>query len=215
MNILFLSQWFPFPANNGSKIQISQLLKGLSQVHQVTLFSFYDPKEPSFAQKESYPFCARVERVPWKPFNVTSRKATLGLFSLSPRSLLDTHSPEMEALISNAVSSGEFDLIIASQLTMASYFPVFGTLPAIFEEIELGVFIDQAFRSGTLSKRLRHRLTWLKLRRYFSHLLNSFSACTVVSEPERRLVASHFPQHAPKIEVLPNCISLDEFQALK
>ena len=138
MNILFLSQWFPFPANNGSKIRISQLLKGLSQVHQVTLFSFYDPKEPSFAQKESYPFCARVERVPWKPFNVTSRKATLGLFSLSPRSLLDTHSPEMEALISNAVSSGEFDLIIASQLTMASYFPVFGTLPAIFEEIELG-----------------------------------------------------------------------------
>ena len=77
----------------------------------------------------------------------------------------------MERLISQAVVSGEFDLIIASQLTMASYFSLFGGLPAIFEEVELGLFIDQAYKISTWVKQIRRWLTWLKLRQYISHLL--------------------------------------------
>lgn len=37
MKILFLSRWFPYPTNNGSKIRIYNLLRGLSQLHDVTL----------------------------------------------------------------------------------------------------------------------------------------------------------------------------------
>lgn len=40
MKILFLSRWFPYPTNNGSKIRIYNLLRGLSQLHDVTLLSF-------------------------------------------------------------------------------------------------------------------------------------------------------------------------------
>ena len=215
MNILFLSRWFPFPADNGSKIRIFNLLKGLSQSHDVTLFSFYDPKELSIDPGARYPFCSQVQLVPWKPFESNSKKATIGLFSLSPRSLLDTHSPEMEVLISSAVASKKFDLIIASQLTMASYFPVFGGMPAIFEEIELGLFIDQAFKGDNWIRRLRLRLTWLKLQQYLLHLLDSFAACTVVSEPECRIFTENLPRHAHKVEVLPNGVNLEDFQGRK
>ena len=45
MKILFLSGWFPFPANNGSKIRIYNLLQGLAQFHNITLISFYDLTE--------------------------------------------------------------------------------------------------------------------------------------------------------------------------
>src|ERR1044071_5860412 len=214
MNILFLSQWFPFPANNGSKIRIYNLLQGLSQVHDITLFSFYNPSETFIDESTRYPFCSRVQMVPWKPFEAKSRKATIGLFTLTPRSLLDTHSEEMETLISEAVSHGNFDLIIASQLTMASYFPSFGGLPAIFEELELGIFVDQAFKDGGRVPQLRSTLTWFKLRRYLSHLLESFKACTVVSETESRILIENFPQYAKKVEVLPNCINMDDFQPM-
>lgn len=215
MNILFLSQWFPFPPNNGSKIRIYNLLKGLSQFHNVTLFSFFDPMETSLNQKETYPFCSQVQLIPWRHFDAKSRKSIIGLFSLFPRSLVDTHSPEMEVLISEAVSSRKFDLIIASQVTMASYFPVFGELPAIFEEIELGHLLDLAYKSDDWWKRLRLRVTWFKLRRYFSRLLDSFQACTVVSEREKKLFVDSFPKFQDKVRVIPNSIDVDDYINVK
>jgi hypothetical protein len=180
MRILFLSQWFPFPPNNGSKIRIYHLLKGLSQFHQVDLLSFYDPEETTPDPFGQYPFCSQVRLVPWKPFDPRTKKATLGLFSVKPRSLTDTHSPEMERLISEMTTGGKYDLIIASQLTMASYYPVFAGLPAIFDEIELGMFIDQAYKHKSLAVRLRLRLTWFYV--YFSPGCSIFNGCTVVSE---------------------------------
>lgn len=214
MRILFLSRWFPFPPNNGSKIRIYHLLKELAQFHDVTLVSFYDPQETSVIPSEQYPFCSKVYLVPWKEFDAKSRRATLGFLNLSPRFLLDTHSPQMEALIRDAVSSQAYDLIIASQLSMASYYPTFGSVPAIFEEVELGFFFDQAFHSGNWLNRFRHKLTWFKLQIYFSRLLDAFAACTVVSEQECRIFIEHFSDDAHKVHVLPNCISLDDYQGL-
>jgi len=213
MKILFLSRWFPFPADNGSKIRIHNLLKGLSAHHEVTLFSFYDPGESSLDAIKRYPYCTQLKVVPWKPFDAKSKRARIGLFSKSPRSLLDTHSSQMESLIREVLSNEQFDVIIASQLTMASYYPAFGGLPAIFEEIELGLYIDQALHGGNWFEQFRGRLTWFKLERYFLQLLNSFVLCTVVSDREREIVIKNFPQHAKKIEVLPNCVNMDDYQA--
>ena len=42
MKILFLSRWFPYPINNGSKLRIYNLLRGLAQEHEITLLSFAD-----------------------------------------------------------------------------------------------------------------------------------------------------------------------------
>jgi len=214
MRILFLSRWFPYPSDNGSKIRIHNLLKGLSQFHEVTLLSFYDPRENTLEDIQKYPFCSEVQVIPWKPFDATSKKARVGLFSSSPRSLLDTHSPQMEMLIRDSVSSQKFDLIIASQLTMASYYPVFGDVPAIFEEVELGLYLDQAFNHGSWIRRIRLMLTWLKLKRYFSRLLAAFSLYTVVSEQERQIFVDNFKRYKQKVKVFPNCINLDEYQGI-
>jgi len=214
MKILFLSRWFPFPADNGSKIRIHNLLKGLSKHHEVTLLSFYDAGESSLQEIRQYPFASQLKVVPWKPFDAKSKRAQIGLLSTSPRSLLDTHSSQMESLIRDSVTQEKFDLIIASQLTMASYYPAFGGIPAIFEEIELGLYMDQAFHRGNWLQRLRLRLTWFKLERYFLRLLDSFSLCTVVSEQEREIFTRTFPQHSKKIEVFPNCINLDDYKEI-
>lgn len=212
MKILFLSRWFPFPVDNGSKIRIHNLLRGLSQVHEVTLLSFYDPNEVSPDKVESYPFCAQVRVVPWKPFDVKSKKAKAGLFSATPRSLLDTYSDEMASLIQQALKNEKYDLIIASQLTMASYAPVFGSVPAIFEEVELGLYLQQVSSRKNWIWRLRLGLTWLKLQKYFRRLLDSFSMCTVVSEQERRIFVQHFPQHSHKVSIFANGLNVEEYE---
>jgi polysaccharide biosynthesis protein PslH len=215
MNILFLSRWFPFPPNNGSKIRIYHLLQGLSQLHHVTLLSFSDLPLPSPENLRQSKICSDIQIVPWKPFNGKSVKAQLGFFSSLPRSLVDTHSQQMEALIRNTLRKRKIDVVIASQLSMASYYPSFQGMPALFEEIELGLFYDQMSRGTNILKSLRGRLSWTKLHQYMSHLLGVFTSGTVVSGVEYRVLADNFQKHEHKIEILPNCIDLRDYQNIK
>ncbi len=215
MNILFLSRWFPFPPNNGSKIRIYQLLRGLSQFHDVTLLSFSDTPPPSSDTLQQNDICSSIHVAPWKPYNSQSVKARLGFFSYLPRSLVDTYSSEMDALIRATLRKGKYDLVIASQLTMASYLPSFRNVPALFEEMELGSFYEQNSRKTSFSSRLRNRMSWFKLQMYIAHLLKRFNAGTVVSEMEFEIVKHNFPEYQEKIEILPNGLDLREYKNVK
>lgn len=214
MKILFLSRWFPYPVNNGSKLRIYNLLRGLSKRHDVTLLSFADQPDVSPEAPALQSVCSEVHVVPWREFDPHSRNARLGFLGLKPRFLTDTHSVEMEDMIRCLVSKKKFDLVIASQLSMASYHESFGGLPALFEEIELGLFHDGAAYADGFLRRFRLTLTWFKLRTYLSRLLDSFRGCTVVSARERHLFESHFPRHKRKVSVIPNCINLEEYEDL-
>ena len=212
MNILFLSRWFPHPADNGSKIRIVQLLAGLARFHRVTLVSFTDNLQSS-TDLRTVPGLDHISEVyvsPWREFHPGSLRAMLGLLHPTPRSLLDTHSADMASLIRTTVSRHEFDLVIASQISMAAYRECFRDVPAVFEEIELGVYHDAISQARGL-KRLRPALTWFKIKRYISRLIRSYQLCTVVSERERDLFVRNFPDYAGAVEVVPNCIEMDQY----
>jgi glycosyltransferase involved in cell wall biosynthesis len=214
MKILFLSRWFPFPMNNGSKIRIYNLLCGLSRHHEVTLLSFADQPGVSPEAPEIRAVCSKVQVIPWREFDPATARARFGFLSLKPRSVVDTFSPEMAGAITRTLIEGKFDLIIASQLQMAAYYPYFQDVPAVFEELEIGLFHDQAFSvDGRI--RLRQALTWFKLRTYLSRLLDSFQAVTVVSARERDLLARNFPRYHRPVEVIPNCLNMDEYKNIR
>jgi len=42
MRILFLSAWYPYPPDNGSKLRIYNLLRGLSQKHDVAVITLQE-----------------------------------------------------------------------------------------------------------------------------------------------------------------------------
>lgn len=214
MKILFLSRWFPYPMNNGSKLRIYNLLRGLSQHHDVTLLGFADQPGANPEAAEIQEICSEVRVIPWREFNPKTVRARFGIFSLAPRSIVDTFSPEMANAITETLSKQRYDLVIASQLQMAAYFPYFQNVPALFEEMEIGLFHDRAFSSdGKI--RIRHALTWFKLRMYLSKLLGSFQACTVASAQERQLLLMNFPGYKKQIEVIPNSLNMDEYKNIR
>jgi len=213
MKILFLSRWFPYPMNNGSKIRIYNLLRGLSQHHDVTLLSFVDQPGVSPDAFKVWEICSEIVTVPWKEFDPNTFRARLAFLNLKPRSIVDTFSPEMAQTIMRTLDEQSYDLVIASQLQMAAYYPYFRGVSAIFEEFEIGLFHDRAFSSGG-RMRLRQALTWFKLRRYLSRLLDSFQVCTVASEQERQLLVRNFPGFKKQIVLIPNCLNLDEYGSI-
>lgn len=210
MKILFLSPWFPFPPTNGSELRINALVRGLAARHDVTLISFQrravDP-EGLVAARE---MLAAVHLVPWREFDSRSRRARLGYLSARPRSVVDAHSAEMAGLISREVETGKYDVIVASQLPMAMYWLNFQGVPAIFEEVELGIYKAAVSDSGSINALLRRRLMWAKLRIYIRGLLPHFAAVTVVSERERMILKEVAPVYAP-VNVVPNGVDLANY----
>ena len=217
MRILFLSRWFPYPPNNGSKLRIYNLLRGLSREHDVTLISFTS-KSPSGNDQpvtervlaELKGLCTDVQVVPYQPYNPTSTRALLGFVSPTPRSVIDTYVPQMESTIRRELDSGQYDLVIASERDTADYWPAFRNMPAIFEDIELGIFEARKAQARTLLHRLRHELTGLKLKFYLRRLLPHFGATTVVSNVEANLLRGMVPGYQ-SIEVIPNGVNLNEY----
>ena len=211
MKILFLSRWFPYPTNNGSKLRIYNLLRGLSKHHAVSLLSFADQPDVSPEAPEIQSICSDVQVVSWREFDPNSTRAKLGFLSLKPRSIIDTFSPEMAQAITQTLNKQKYDLVIASQLQMAAYYPYFQNIPALFEEMEIGLIHGQANTTADKVQRLRHAFTWFKLRMYLSQLLKSFQAVTVVSEQEQKLITQTFP-YVKNVQVLPNCMNMDDYK---
>lgn len=212
MHILFLSRWQPFPPNNGSKQRIFNLIKILSSRHKVTLITFKEPGESSPQSLPDIPNLAEVKIIVRKPFDPTSLRARTGFFNVKPRFVIDTYSNEMADAIRTTTQKNPIDLVIASQFDMAIYWSVFEEIPAIFEEMEIGVFQQRIQEAQKPLQKLRDTLTWLKHRRYMHELLKFFTLSTVVSSQEAALTYQAFPDLKQKIKVLPNCVDLTDYQ---
>ena len=188
MRILFLSRWFPYPADNGAKIRVFYLLKGLASRHQVDLISFHEEPVGEGQIAEMQNLCTGVTTLPYKPFAPTGLKAILGFFATKPRSVIDTFDPEMMAEVRRAVSRHSYDLIIASQIDMAPYALEIPGCRKVLEELEISKAYDAFTSQKSLIARMRAGLTWYKLKAYVKHLLQQFDGCTVVSSLEREIV---------------------------
>jgi glycosyltransferase involved in cell wall biosynthesis len=209
MNILFLSAWFPYPPNNGSKLRIYNLLRGLAREHQVTLITLSENEHTEIPSTLN-DLCQNVHIVPAKPYNPKSIRSLIGFFSPEPRVLVDCHVPAMAERIHQELDTGKYDLVVASQWYMAAYWRTYCHLPAIFEEVEVGVFHDKRVQASTIFSHLRHELTYLKMKVYYRNLLSYFRACTVVSDIERDLLKKMVPNYQA-VDVIPNGVSLADY----
>ena len=90
MNVLFLSAWFPYPPDNGSKLRIYHLLRSLSGRHRITLIAAAgegqagQPLPPELAS-----LCHRVETVAC-PGLVHGFWRHVELFDAAEQALADT-----------------------------------------------------------------------------------------------------------------------------
>jgi polysaccharide biosynthesis protein PslH len=215
MRILFLSHWYPYPANNGSRIRIFNLLKQLSAEHEVSLLSFADAEDGALAQapSELARYCADIHALPYREFEPRSGRALLGAFSRLPRSIVATRNEDMMRLVAERARQGHYDVLVVSELGMIPYAQAAGGIPAILEDPELSVFVDQVAGAATPAQRLRRRLMWLKLVDYLRKTLPGFAACTVVSPREKGNVAAAVPDYEP-VHIVPNGIDLSSYDGL-
>ncbi len=209
-HILFLSWWWPYPADNGSKLRIYNLLRRLSREHRVTLLSFAEDGDATPERIEHLRgFCAHVEALPKPTYNPGALKALLGYFSPWPRSLVDVYSPAMAERVA-AVTSGAppVDVVIASEVQTMRYITAVPLLPAVLETPEVAIFRDRVSQAAGWGRRMRAQLTLTKLQNALRRSMQRGAALTVVSEVERDYIRAFAPPGA-RIEVIPNGVDTE------
>ena len=215
MRILFLSRWYPYPANNGSRLRISNLIEQLGREHEVALLSFKEPEQRTIATDQGgLPgLSSIVAVVPHRGYRPRGARARLGLFSSQPRSLFDAHSPELARLVEPTVRERQIDLVIASELDMLPYARQQRLAPRLVEDLEVTTYRDQLEPGRSGAARLRALLTWLKLRAYLRRVLPDFAAVTVVSQREQALLEGLAPAYG-RISLIPNAVALSAYVGL-
>jgi len=205
MQLLFLSTWFPYPTDNGSKIRVHYLLKALAQRHQVHLISFaFDTAAPDHAN-ELREWGIQVQAVHANPFN---QQQTMGARRfLSPAPAVTYPVREMSAAVHAAIDQRSFDIVIASIEVTATYINQLPltTKRALEEHNSLTRWMRERYQTQTSSvQRLRCWLSWLKTSRYEARLFRQFDLCTMVSEQDRQTSLRLVRDLKHRIEVIPN-----------
>lgn len=80
IRILFLSRWYPYPADNGSKIRIYNLIKEFARRHDVWLASIAEEQITLERMEEMCAMCNGGDVVPCRQFHPGGLKSGLGFF---------------------------------------------------------------------------------------------------------------------------------------
>jgi len=207
MNILFLSPWFPFPLENGSKIRIYNLIKNLSRHHDVRLISFI--REGERIDSQGLEGICNVEAtIPFQEFNPRSLKSIAGFLAPIPRSVVDCYSSQMAKQVEISIKLHRPALIIASEIATALYGGRKWKIPCILDEMQLGLNYQLHTNSSSYFSRARKEIYRYKLHTYTKYMVKQYDACTVASEIEHRFV-SNILGRMGNIYVLPNGVDID------
>lgn len=205
MQVLFLSTWFPYPTDNGSKIRVHYLLKALAQRHQVHLISFaFDTAAPDHAH-ELRAWGIKVQAVHANPFNQQQKMGARRF--LSPAPAVTYPVREMSEAVQAAIGQRFVDVAIASIEVTATYVNLLPltTKRVLEEHNSLTRWMRERYQAQTTPiQRLRCWLSWLKASRYEARLFNQFDLCTMVSEQDRQTSLRLVRDLKRRIEVIPN-----------
>ncbi len=208
--LLFLSRWFPYPPHNGSRIRVYNLLKALSKDYRIVLITFAEETVQPQALEVMRALCEQVEVVPYRPFQPQGLRARLGYLAPRPRFLVDTYQPAIAEKIRQVLASRPIAIAVASEIDMLPYLETIADIPRVLEELEISTTYE-AYHHHQGLKRLRHGLTWWKLRTYLRRTLPMLNGCTVVSEVERQRVKKAVP-NAPSLVIIPNGVDYAHYE---
>jgi polysaccharide biosynthesis protein PslH len=206
MRVLFLSTWFPYPPNQGSKIRAYYLLKALAARYEVALVSFEDVDlQPDWVEHIRQ-LCSRVEIVRRKPFTENQGKKWLGWLSPLPSAVLAMRSAEMAEKVNLVASSWKPEVVVALTFVTAPYALSVNEARKV---VDIDNFMARMLKENiptapNAPSRLRRWLAYRKFLRYERSLYPKFDLSLAVTPADRLAILQHLSLRSDQIVVTPN-----------
>jgi polysaccharide biosynthesis protein PslH len=211
MKILMLTPYLPFPDSSGGQIRSYNLIKDLSKIHDITLFSLIkDDSERRFIP-ELQKYCKKVEvfkrsKSPW-----TLRNILLTGFGPYPFLVIRNLSPKQKSAVSNEINNGNYDLIHAETFYVMPHIPK-TKVPILLVEQTIEYLVYKHYVKGIKFPPLRWLLSIdvAKLRFWETSFWKKADGVVAVSEADKREMLKLAP--GLKVGLVPNGVNLNFFK---
>jgi polysaccharide biosynthesis protein PslH len=205
MKILFVSAVLPYPLHSGGQIRIYNLLKRLSKIHEIHLYSFIRSGDETKYLNE-LTFCKRVVMVNrgrvWQPKYIFKT-----LTSSYPLLWSSYHSSEMLGLLADEISLGTYDLVHIEPGYVWPSIPTEHRIPIVVAEhnIEHTVYESYAneFKIGIVRPLLLRDV--VKMELWQRHVWKQAAQIITVSETDKKFI------HQSNVSVVPNGVDIKSF----
>ena len=218
MRVLFLSPWFPYPLDTGSRVRVYHHLRALCSRHEATLLTL-DPQGWAPAEVEAIaPLCQQVALVSRDPFHHNRLRTATRFASLRP--IVNAPFSEMTRLVRRLHAEQHFEAAIAGTAVMATYVLALPGVTLILEEHNSHTrwMRDRYLAQTSPLQRLRCWVSWRKSALYESRLFSRFDLVTMTSERDARttrgLLDGGRSSHAghPPVALVPNGVDCEQFR---
>lgn len=186
MRILYICHRFPFPPNRGGKIRPFQMIRHLSQAHEVTVASLAHTQQEFEAGAGLKDHCAEII-AEILPDSTRWPQAVLALPTSTPSSVAYFRSNRLRARVEAAWQKRKFDAVMVHCAFVAQY--TLGlTGPALrildYGDMDSAKWMDYAeHRNFPLSA--GYGIESRKLRRYEREMATRFDRITITTQGEK------------------------------
>ncbi len=218
--ILLLTPQLPYPPHSGASLRNYYILKGVSQIHTVSLISFANPTAANRpAPKPLAEICRQIELIP-TPNRPLSLRARQLLFSRQPDMGRRLTSPTFERRLSQLLATNHYDVVQVEGIELAQYIPTIRQINPHALILFDNHNAETALQRRTFLTDLRQARRWIgaayswlqsrRLQKYEAWALAQADIVTVVSQADQEELQPLAP--AKTLTVIPNCIDVAAYE---
>ena len=216
MRLLFLSMFYPLPANNGVRMRTWAVMRALAaEGHEITLATFADPTDGKSHSAELWDVCRRVECVPRVLKSLSSSADYLGrlsgVLSSVPYGVLQARSEEMKKCLVSLVRKDRFDAVVSEQSDPLINLPPSVSVPLILDNQNVDHVILQRYLNFERNPAKRY-YAWLECRktlRWQREACRRSAVALACSEYDRTLIQSFAPR--VPVRIAPNVVDVERY----
>ena len=176
MKILYITPIVPYPVSDERSQRIYNLIKKISQEHDLFLFCLCSDKERMKYYDHFREMCSEVvfqeiSLNPWKPFYKRALKSM-------PGEIEHWHAKEISIRINEIVSHLDFDLIHCEDICTTHYLlDTYADVPVVTDRsfVDLEEILEKDVFVGSFFEMMIYIIYVSKLRRYEKNLLKTFT----------------------------------------
>lgn len=210
MKILIVSNSLPYPPHDGETLRLFNLLKHLSDEHEISMLTFLDHPDSAKYKEQVNPYCANLSTLLTKQ-NYTIFNKFIYHLSLYPYSVVKKYSKLMKELVKATIEKNNYNIIHFDGIGMLPYGLSIQAIPKIAfaaDAVSL-YFLRNIAIEKRLYKKFLYLIEFIKMKQYEKNLYQMFQRCVIVSETDKTALQQHCPN--AKLSVVPNGVDTDYF----
>ncbi|KKT67090.1 MAG: Glycosyl transferase group 1 [Candidatus Curtissbacteria bacterium GW2011_GWC1_44_33] len=201
MKILMLTPYLPYPPSSGGQVRSYNLIKHLSQAHEITLFSLIKTDEERRFIPELKKYCKKVfvfkrSKSPW-----TLRNVLLTGLGPYPFLVIRNLSPRQRSAISQELAKDKYDLIHAETFYVMPHIPK-TDIPILLVEQTIEYLVYKHFSIDLTKLKYWETLFWKKA-----------DGVVAVSKADKKEMLELAP--GLDVDIVPNGVDLEFFKVKK